>query len=186
MDSKENTKSLQYAQAHFRAVIGVCGAADISDEVYAIAEELGRKLTENGYAVACGGLYGTMEAVCKGAKSIPGKGLTIGILPVYDRSYANKYVDLVIPTGIGEARNMILVSTAEYVVTIAGGAGTLSEIALAWKIGKPICSLVSTGGWSEYFGGKRVDDSRWDKITSCNTPDEVIEVLNKYFASLRR
>jgi len=115
-----------------RRVIGVCGGADISSEIYQDVVELGVLLAKAGYIVACGGLGGTMEAIAKGAKKQDG--FTMGFIPSYNKSEANSYIDLIIPTGMGEARNILLVSTADAIISVAGGAGTLSEIALAWKL----------------------------------------------------
>ncbi len=162
---------------NFKGIIGVCGASPIPKDVYEIAVELGRLISEHNYAVACGGLYGTMEAVCKGAKSASNGGFTIGILPSFHKDSSNKYVDLKIPTGLGEARNLVLVSTADAIITISGSAGTLSEIAFAWKLGKPICALKPTGGWSEKLAGKKIDDRRSDEIFSAESPQEAIKYV---------
>ena len=90
----------------------------------------------------CGGLGGVMEAACRGAKETGGT--TIGILPSTDRSEANGFVDVAIPTGLGEARNALVVRAADAVIALGGGYGTLSEIALALKAGKPVVGL---GTW---------------------------------------
>jgi uncharacterized protein (TIGR00725 family) len=106
------------------------------------AEELGRELARAGALLVCGGLGGAMEAACRGAKGEGGK--TLGILPGADRSAANRYVDVAIPTGLGEARNALIVRAADALIAIAGGYGTLSEIALALRAGKPVIGL---GTW---------------------------------------
>jgi uncharacterized protein (TIGR00725 family) len=90
----------------------------------------------------CGGLGGVMEAACRGAKQTGGT--TVGILPGDDRSAANPYVDIVIPTGLGEARNAIVVRSADALIAIGGAYGTLSEIAFALKAGKRVVGL---GTW---------------------------------------
>jgi uncharacterized protein (TIGR00725 family) len=91
--------------------------------------------------VVCGGLGGVMEAACRGAKE--GGGLTVGILPGTERAAANRFVDVAIPTGLGEARNALVVRAADALVAIGGGYGTLSEIALALKAGKRVVGLDS-------------------------------------------
>jgi uncharacterized protein (TIGR00725 family) len=96
-------------------------------------------VAERGAVVVCGGLGGTMEAACRGAKG--GGGTTVGILPGGDRSAANAYVDFALPTGLGEARNALVVRAADVVIAVGGGYGTLSEIALALRIGKPVIGL---------------------------------------------
>jgi uncharacterized protein (TIGR00725 family) len=92
--------------------------------------------------VVCGGLGGVMEAACRGAKDAGGT--TVGILPGSDRAAANPFVDVAIPTGLGEARNALVVRAADALIAVGGGYGTLSEIALALKAGKPV---VGVGTW---------------------------------------
>ena len=89
--------------------------------------------------VVCGGLSGVMKAICQGFQA--GGGLTVGIIPSYNKNDANKYVDLVIPTGLGLARNVLVVKSADVVVALPGEAGTLSEIAYAFQFGIPIIGL---------------------------------------------
>lgn len=103
------------------------------------AEAVGGGLAEAGVSVVCGGLGGVMEAACRGAKAAGG--LTVGILPGDDREAANEWVDVALPTGLGEARNALVVRSADVVVAVAGGYGTLSEVALALKTGKPVVGL---------------------------------------------
>jgi uncharacterized protein (TIGR00725 family) len=112
------------------------------DEPIVAAAEVGRLLAERGAVLVCGGLGGVMEAACRGAKEAGG--LTVGILPGSDRAEANPFVDVVVPTGLGEARNALVVGAAEVVVAIGGGYGTLSEVALALKAGKRVIGL---GTW---------------------------------------
>ncbi|HEY1594608.1 MAG TPA: TIGR00725 family protein [Thermoleophilaceae bacterium] len=118
-------------------------------EVFDTAEELGRLLAEAGAVVVCGGLGGVMEAVCRGARSAGG--LTLGILPGSDRREANPYVEVAVPTGLGEARNALVVRSADVVVAVAGGYGTLSEIAFALRDGTPV---VGVGTWELARGGE--------------------------------
>jgi uncharacterized protein (TIGR00725 family) len=112
---------------------------------------VGRLVAERGAVVVCGGLGGTMEAACRGAKQAGGT--TVGILPGLDRSQANPFVDVALPTGLGEARNALVVRAADAVIAIGGGYGTLSEIALALKSGKRVIGL---GTW-EIEGVAAVD-----------------------------
>jgi uncharacterized protein (TIGR00725 family) len=92
--------------------------------------------------LVCGGLGGAMEAACRGASEAGG--VTVGILPGDDRSAANRFVEVAIPTGLGEARNALVVRSADALVAVGGGYGTLSEIAFALKAGKPVIGL---GSW---------------------------------------
>jgi uncharacterized protein (TIGR00725 family) len=112
------------------------------DEPTVAAAEVGRLLAEGGATLVCGGRGGAMEAACRGAKEADG--LTIGILPGSDRSEANPFVDVVLPTGLGEARNALVVGAADVVIAIGGGYGTLSEIALALKAGTRV---IGIGTW---------------------------------------
>jgi len=161
----------------FKGLIGVVGSGseELNEKIYEIAEKLGSLIAKENFALVCGGRFGVMEAVCKGAKSV--QGFTIGFIPSLDKNSANRYVDLIIPTGMGEARNLILVSTADAIITIAGESGTLSEIAFAWKMSKPIISLSTTGGWSAKLADSKIDNKRNDKIYSAQTPEEAIIIL---------
>ncbi len=122
-----------------RPFIGVIGPGKCSGKMKEQAELLGRAIAEHGGILVCGGLGGIMEAAAKGAKEK--NGMTIGIIPGDDKSEANKYIDIVIPTGIGEARNLVVIRTADAVVALPGKFGTLSEMAFCMKLGKPLVSL---------------------------------------------
>jgi uncharacterized protein (TIGR00725 family) len=102
---------------------------------------VGRELAGRGAVLVCGGLGGVMEAACRGAKEAGGT--TVGILPGADRAAANEFVDIAIPTGLGEARNALVVRAADALIAVGGGYGTLAEIALALKAGKRVVTLDS-------------------------------------------
>ena len=123
--------------------IGVIGAGDCNDDVAAKAEAVGREIAKRGGVLICGGLGGVMEAAAKGAASQGG--LTIGILPTSHKKNANPYIDIAICTGMGQARNAIIALTSDVLIAVGGEYGTLSEIALGLKAGKPVISL---GGWN--------------------------------------
>ena len=123
--------------------IAVIGGSTPTPEEFAAAEAVGHALAKAGAVLICGGRGGVMEAACRGAKSAGG--MTIGILPGADRREANAYVDIPIVTGVGEARNAIIVRTAHAVVAVGGSYGTLSEIALALTFGVPVVGL---GTWA--------------------------------------
>jgi len=120
-------------------IIAVIGNASCSAEEAELAEAAGEQLAQQGATVICGGLGGVMEAVCRGAKSKGG--LTVGVLPGEDSSMANPYVDIPIVTGVGYARNMAVVKSAQAVIAIGGNYGTLSEIAYALKRDIPVIGL---------------------------------------------
>ena len=116
-----------------------------------LAERLGAALAERGAVIVCGGLGGVMEAACRGAKR--SGGTTLGLLPGVDRGSANQHVDLAVATGLGEARNALVVRAADALVAVGGGFGTLSEIALALKAGKPVVGVAT---WELARAGKAV------------------------------
>ncbi len=122
-------------------MVGVIGGRQCSVKVGRIAYELGKKLAKVADVLVSGGLSGTMKAVCRGFKG--SGGVTIGIIPGYDENEANEFVDIVIPTGLGLARNVLVVKTADVVVALPGQAGTLSEIAYCLQFGISVISLNS-------------------------------------------
>ncbi len=119
--------------------ISVIGGSEVTAEEAATAERLGRELGERGHEVVCGGLTGVMEAVAQGAAE--GGGHTIGILPGDDPAAANQYVDVPIVTGLGSARNVLVVKNGDAAIAVDGGPGTLSEIAHALDLGRPVAGL---------------------------------------------
>ena len=140
--------------AHQRPVISICGSSVSDPAVEAVAEELGRLIVQAGWVLACGGRGGVMEAASRGgqrARVDGAQGLVLGILPGSDRTEANPYLDLVIPTGIGYARNSVVVLAADVVMLVCGSTGTLSEAAYAWHYGKPVIALpgqaAGPGAW---------------------------------------
>ncbi len=132
-----------------KIVIGVIGSGQCSPQEAALAETVGRELAKRGAILLCGGLSGVMEAACKGA--VLESGMTIGILPGDSTSSANNFVQIPIATGLGEARNLLIVKTAQAIIAIGGEYGTLSEIAFALKNGTPVVGLNT---WSFSKGGK--------------------------------
>jgi uncharacterized protein (TIGR00725 family) len=120
-------------------MVAVVGAGTCSNEIADLAEQVGVELAQHKIAVICGGLDGVMAAACRGAKSVGGQ--TIGILPGSDLQAANPWLDVAIATGMGEARNTIIVRTAQALIAVGGEYGTLSEIAFALKLGKPVIGL---------------------------------------------
>lgn len=138
-----------------RATIAVVGANDASAEIRALAFAVGKAIADSGAVLVCGGRGGVMEAAACGAQSAGGH--TIGVLPGYDRSDANPHIEFAIATGMGYARNVIVVATADAVVALAGEGGTLSEIGLAMKLGRPIVALRA---WSAITTIAHSDDPR--------------------------
>jgi uncharacterized protein (TIGR00725 family) len=121
-------------------VIGVIGESTLTEALHeTLAEEVGLRLGAAGATLVCGGLGGVMEAACRGARAAGGR--TIGILPGTDRAEANPFVDVAVATGLGQARNVLIVLSSDALIAIGGGFGTLSEIALALRYGKPVIGL---------------------------------------------
>jgi hypothetical protein len=123
--------------------IAVFGPGSPTRREYNLAAQVGRLLAQRGFAVVCGGLHGVMEAACMGAKEAGGT--TVGILRTYNRLAANQFVDIAIPTGMGDARNVLVATAGEAAIAIGGRLGTLSEIAIALKHGIPV---VGIGTWN--------------------------------------
>jgi hypothetical protein len=125
-----------------KKIVSVIGGRDCTERVERLAHDLGKKLAKVADILVSGGLSGTMEAVCAGFKA--GGGVTIGIIPSYNKADANNFVDIALPTGLGLARNVLVVKAADVVVALPGGPGTLSEVAYCLQFGIPVISL---GSW---------------------------------------
>lgn len=121
--------------------VSVIGGSTVTDEEYEEAVAVGRLLAERGHTVVCGGLTGVMEAVAKGASEAGGE--TIGIIPMEERHHANDHVDTVIATGLGNARNVLVVLNGDAVVAVDGSTGTLSEIGHALDFERPVAGIRS-------------------------------------------
>jgi uncharacterized protein (TIGR00725 family) len=147
-------------------IIAVIGANSCDQRIYQLAQEVGAGLAEKNFAVICGGLGGVMEAVCKGAKSK--NGTTIGILPGNDPCDANPYVDIAIATGLGIARNIIIVRSAAGIIAINGKYGTLSELAFALQLNKPVVGLET---WQVSEKIKHALNPREAIVKICNLID---------------
>jgi uncharacterized protein (TIGR00725 family) len=128
-------------------VIAVVGAGDAPADVRDLAFQVGCAIGRRGAVLVCGGRGGVMEAAARGARSAGGH--TLGILPGYERNMANPHIEFAIATGMGQARNVIVVATADAVIALGGEGGTLSEIGLAIKLGRPVVAL---GSWNEIAG----------------------------------
>ncbi|MFQ6001706.1 MAG: TIGR00725 family protein [Anaerolineae bacterium] len=144
-------------------IIAVIGAGECTPEVARLAEEVGRRLAEKGAILICGGLGGVMEATCRGAKSAGGT--TVGVLPGANPGDANPYVDIPIATGMGQARNVIVVASAQAAIAVGGGYGTLSEIGHARKLGIPVVGLETWSLKKEGYTG----------IIEAKSPAEAVE-----------
>lgn len=146
-----------------------------STRAYELARRVGRLLAERGCVTVTGGGGGVMEAACRGAKEADG--LTVGILPGRDRRAANPFCDVVICTGLGWARNQINTLTADGVIVIEGGCGTLAELSYAYAEAKPIVALKGSGGIADEVAEKYLDDRRIVKVHGADSPEEAVELL---------
>ena len=143
--------------------IGVIGAGDCSDKTYHMARHLGAEIGKKGWILVCGGLGGVMEAAARGCTEAGG--MTVGILPGLDKTSANPYVKIPLATGLGEGRNLLVVRASDVLVSVSGGYGTLSEIALALKVNKPVIGLET---WEDIQGVQYVSD-----------PEEAIQKISE-------
>ena len=149
-----------------KRLISVIGAARCTELEAAAAEQVGRLLAERQIVLVCGGRGGVMEAACRGAHQAGG--LTIGILPGTDRASGNPHLTVALPTGLGQARNALVAQAGEAVIAIGGGAGTLSEIALAVKSGRQVVTLQS---WRAQAG-----DGTWLGLRVAQDPEEAVSM----------
>ena len=146
-----------------KPVIAIIGAGKCSKKLRDMAAEAGKYIAENGGVLVCGGMGGIMEGAARGAQE--GGGLTLGILPTDNKDDANEFIDVVIPTGFGEARNLMVIRSADAVIAFPGKYGTLTEMAFALHAGKP---LISVSAWK--LG---------EEIRHVNSPLEAAELAMK-------
>lgn len=144
-------------------------------ELEKVAYETGLEIAKSGSVLITGGLGGVMRAACHGAKDAGG--ITVGIIPQNDPSFANEYCDIVIPTGIGLARDFLNALSADGVIIIGGGSGTLSETCAAYMHNKPITAIKNTGGIAEMFVDKYLDHRQNVKIVGVSSPKEAVKYI---------
>ena len=150
-----------------------------SAESLKTAYQTGSLFAELGITLICGGRSGIMEAACKGALSQ--NGITVGILPDDSLENANPYCSIVIPTGIGYARNMVNVLSGDFTVAIGGGSGTLSEMSYAWQFGRKIYAFTLFDGWAKELAGKKIDDKYPWTIIPVNSVDDLKGKLQREY-----
>lgn len=157
-----------------RRQVVVIGAGDSGfvKEAY----ELGRYVASRGWVLVSGGRGGVMESASRGASEAGGT--VVGILPGDDFGDANPHCDIVIPTGIGYARNLANVLSGDAVVSFGGKSGTLSEMAFAWQFGRPLITCPFSGGWSERIGDGPIDD-RPGEMHAARDLEEVCSLLER-------
>lgn len=176
------------AQEHLlarRPQVTVIGNSEASSAATQAAEQVGCMLARLGCTVITGGGAGVMEAVSRGVR-LAGGGPTIGILPGSSLRDGNAYLDVVIPTGAGYARNMTNVLSADVVIVIGGATGTLSEMAFAWMFDKPVVALCGHGGWADKLAGERLDERRDDTVRRASTIEELEAIVREFISSAHR
>ena len=146
-------------------------------ELEKLAYETGTEVAKSNSILITGGLGGVMKAASRGAKE--NNGLTVGIIPQSDMSEANEFCDVVIPSGIGLMRDFLNALSADGVIAIGGGSGTLSEICASYMYSKPIVVLKNSGGTSTKFADQYLDHRKNVKIIGADTPKDAMEILLK-------
>ncbi len=155
-----------------RLQIGVIGSSSCEGDITHIAEHVGALIAATGAITITGGRTGVMEAVSRGAKKAGG--LVIGILPGASKAEANPYVDVVITTEMGHARNAIIARSSDCLIAIAGGFGTLSEVALALKIRRPVITLTSPWNITGTIEASSAEEAVKTALSLCRCGEEII------------
>lgn len=158
-----------------RKQVTVIGRYDATEDQYSQGVAMGRMLAEMNIIAITGGRAGLMEAVAKGCSEAGG--ISIGLLPGEDFLDGNPYNTIVIPTGIGYARNSMNVLAADAVIAIGGASGTLCEMAFAWSYKKPIIALTTSGGWAEQLAGKHIDHRQNQPVHAAHSLGDVRALL---------
>jgi len=144
-------------------------------KAYDIAYNVGKEIAKRDAVLITGGLGGVMEAASKGAYE--NNGIVIGIIPFEDFADANKYCNIVICTGIGFARDFITAYSADGVIIVGGGVGTLMEASAAYMKKKPIVAMLGSGGTADKYAGQYLDERKHIKILAAKTPKEAVDII---------
>ena len=167
-----------------KPLIAVFGGNRVDDEIAVLAEQLGCRLVDAGFRLVCGGLGGVMAALSCGARaSAHWSGAeVIGLLPGWtEDEQPNPWIDIPLATGMGSQRNNLVARVADAAIALGGGAGTLSEIALAWHEGRPLGCLTGSGGWAARLAGERLDERRERAIVELRSIDAALAWLDELF-----
>jgi uncharacterized protein (TIGR00725 family) len=169
-----------------KTLIGIIGSSKPVEPALAVAYEVGREIIRAGYSLICGGLGGVMEAACKGAREEagPDSGRIIGVIPGTQKSDANPHTDIVLASGLGYARNMIIACASDALIAVSGESGTLSEIAMAWTYGKPVVVMENLPGITAQLIGRSLDISMNSrKILGAKTAQEAVDLLKQHMSA---
>ncbi len=140
-----------------------------------VAYEVGKQIALSNTILVCGGLGGVMESACKGAKD--NGGITVGIIPQEDFFYANEFCDIVLCTGIGFARDFIVASSADGIIAVGGGVGTLIELGVGYMTRKVIVAIAGSGGVADMYGGKFLDERNRVPIAIAKDAKTAVEMI---------
>jgi uncharacterized protein (TIGR00725 family) len=165
--------------------IGVIGKNEqhendvVSEQTMEAAAEVGRLVAQRGGVIVTGGRFGVMEAASRGAKEAGG--LTVGFLPAMDKKTANAFVDIIFPTGLGRARNLLTARSCDALIMIGGSCGTLNELTIAYAEARPVVILNGSGGWADRIQGVLhkgcfLDERETVEIGIAQTPAEAVEM----------
>lgn len=173
-------------QPRHKPCVAVIGSSATSAAVLDIAREVGRQAVHSGLSIVSGGLGGIMDAVSEGAQqakeALRAAGVqelpqVIAVLPDANKARATPHADIVIPTGMGFARNALVVLAADAAIAIEGGSGTLSEIAFAWQFGRPVAAIAPSGGWASKLANLSLDQKRPDVVYAAETPADAVRFV---------
>ncbi|MBN2358276.1 MAG: TIGR00725 family protein [Deltaproteobacteria bacterium] len=173
--------------SYHKPVIAVVGSSAPSPLTRQLAFEVGREAVRAGFSIVSGGLGGIMEAASQGAQAAKDElrrsgsdvdlPQVIAVLPVAEKQRATPFADIVLPTGLGYARNAVVVLAGDGVIALEGGSGTLSEIAYAWQFGKPVAALAPSGGWAARLAGTSLDGKRGDSVYRAESAAAAVEFI---------
>ena len=161
-------------QEQRRPVVGVIGDGMPGSNRERVAAEVGAALARAGVHLVCGGLGGCMAGASRGYKEANGPGICLGLLPGTSRMEANPWVDLAIPTGVNSAQGALVAMAVDAAIVLGGGGGTLSEVGLLLRDGKPVVALDGTGGAAELVGGQQLGRT---KVRLAHTAEEAVRMV---------
>ncbi|HZR11485.1 MAG TPA: hypothetical protein VFA79_23065 [Myxococcales bacterium] len=157
-----------------RPVVGVIGDGLPGSDRERLAAEVGAQLARAGVHLVCGGLGGCMAGASRGYKQANGAGICLGLLPGTSRAEANPWVDLAIPTGVNSAQGALVAMAVDAAIVLGGGGGTLSEVGLMLRDGKPVVALDGTGGAAALIGGQHLGKV---SVRLARNPEEAVRMV---------
>lgn len=155
------------------AVVGY--NTDCSEQARKIAYQVGKEIAQTGAVLICGGEGGVMESACKGA--VDNGGTTVGIIPQDEFLYANEFCDIVVCTGMGHARDFIVASSADGIIAVGGGVGTLIEMGVGYMVGKIVVAIAGSGGVADTYGGKYLDERNRSQIIIAEDAESAVRTI---------